>query len=155
MRGSTDRILTTHVGALPMPDGLWSQTGVDTTALRAAVVDVVAAQKAAGVDFVNEGELTKGGNWVSFINDRLSGFQPRPTGGTAALLMQSKDWQDFAEFYRDAIAGGTLFEQTRTAPEQTRTMDWARCATSGSPSSSARSTRWLRRSARPACRMPS
>ena len=30
--------------------------------------DVVAAQLDAGIDIVNEGELTKGGNWVTFIN---------------------------------------------------------------------------------------
>ena len=28
-----------------------------------------------GIDFVNEGELTKGGNFVTFVNSRLSGFE--------------------------------------------------------------------------------
>ena len=32
-------------------------------------------QRDAGIDFVNEGELTKGGNFVTYINERLSGFE--------------------------------------------------------------------------------
>jgi 5-methyltetrahydropteroyltriglutamate--homocysteine methyltransferase len=124
MRSSTDRILTTHVGALPGPAELWNASGADETRVRQAVREVVQLQRAAGVDLVNEGELTKGGNWVSFVNSRLTGFKPRPAGGSYALLTQSEDWIAFGDFYKDALEGGTLFEQTRKAPEQTRTMDW-------------------------------
>ena len=126
MRRSTDRILTTHVGALPMePPDLWGASGADTDRLRAAVANVVRSQRAAGVDLVNEGELTKGGNWVSFVNDRLTGFEARPPTATAELMTQSADWVEFSEFYQDARDGGTLFEQTRRAPDQTRRADWA------------------------------
>ena len=38
--------------------------------------------------------------------------------------MESADWIEFGDFYREAMEGGTLFEQTRTAPDQLRTMDW-------------------------------
>jgi 5-methyltetrahydropteroyltriglutamate--homocysteine methyltransferase len=124
MRASTDRILTTHVGALPAPRDLWSAAGVNEARLREAVREVVSLQRDAGVDLVNEGELTKGGNWVSFVNDRLTGFKPRPVGASVALLKQSADWIAFADFYKEALEGGTLFEQTRQAPEQIRTMDW-------------------------------
>jgi len=89
MRASTDRILTTHVGALPIPPGLWSKEGVGEARLRREVAEIVRLQREAGVDIVNEGELTKGGNWVSFINQRLSGFVPVDNGATSALLMQS------------------------------------------------------------------
>jgi 5-methyltetrahydropteroyltriglutamate--homocysteine methyltransferase len=118
-------ILTTHVGALPMPPDLWGPDGVKDEHLLQAVQDVVSFQRRAGIDLVNEGELTKGGNWVSFVNDRLTGFTPREAAGSSrALLMQSEDWIEFSEFYKDAIEGGTLFEQTRRAPNQTRIMDW-------------------------------
>src|SRR6185369_2019129 len=40
MRRSTDRILTTHVGALPAPPDVWARLDVDEARLRAAVVDV-------------------------------------------------------------------------------------------------------------------
>ena len=120
MRRSTEKILTTHVGALPGP--LTARTAQATEdELRAAVRDVVAAQLRAGVDIVNEGELTKGGNWVSFISSRLSGFEPGKAGTTAALLGDSLDWKEFDDFYRKALEGGTLFEQTRSAPNQVAT----------------------------------
>lgn len=37
------------------------------------------------------------------------------------LLTSSTDWQEFGEFYNAALEGGTLFEQTRTAPLQVNT----------------------------------
>jgi 5-methyltetrahydropteroyltriglutamate--homocysteine methyltransferase len=77
------------------------------------------------VDLVNEGELTKGGNWVTFINTRLSGFVPVPADDTVALMQSSPDWQEFADFYAKALAGGTLFEQTASAPPSKRSSDWA------------------------------
>ncbi len=125
MKRSSDHILTTHVGALPMPHDLWGSPDIDEARLRAAVRDVVQSQRTAGVDVVNEGELTKGGNWVSFVNDRLTGFESRPPSASAELLTQSADWIQFREFYDAAREGGTLFEQTRRAPDQTRTADWA------------------------------
>jgi 5-methyltetrahydropteroyltriglutamate--homocysteine methyltransferase len=124
MRGSTTKILTTHVGALPGPLETW-EGAADERALRAAVNDVVAQQLSAGTDIVNEGELTKGGNWVTFINSRLSGFEGVPAEGTMQLLRSSQDWQEFDDFYSKAMAGGTLFEQTASAPVQTsRIRDW-------------------------------
>jgi hypothetical protein len=63
----------------------------------------------AGIDIVNEGELTKGGNWVAFINSRLSGFEPGQDGTTFALLGDSDDWKEFSDFYEKALEGGTLF----------------------------------------------
>jgi 5-methyltetrahydropteroyltriglutamate--homocysteine methyltransferase len=124
MRRSTTKILTTHVGALPGPLEMWEGEASDS-ALRSAVRGVVEAQRKAGTDIVNEGELTKGGNWVTFINSRLSGFVGVPADGTLALLRASKDWQEFDDFYAKAMAGGTLFEQTASAPVQTaRIRDW-------------------------------
>jgi 5-methyltetrahydropteroyltriglutamate--homocysteine methyltransferase len=125
MPGVENRIPTTHVGALPGPAEAWQGGAVDDESLRAWVAEVVDGQRAAGVDFINEGELTKGGNWVSFISSRLSGFEPGGDGGTFALLSESRDWVEFGDFYQKALEGGTLFEQTRSAPVQTsRRMDW-------------------------------
>ena len=124
MRRSERAILTTHVGALPGDVDLWTGAASEER-VRQAVRDVVAFQRDAGVDIVNEGELSKGGNWVSFVNDRLTGFEPDEPGGAAALLMSSRDWIEFSDFYGAALAGGTLFEQTRAAPNQARGMDQA------------------------------
>lgn len=108
MRKSTDRILTTHVGSLPAPPDLWSLQGADPARLSAAVRDVVQHQRDCGVDVVNEGEIAKGGSWVVFVNERLTGFEAGTSGGTAQLLTSSQDWKDFGEFYRAAMEGGTL-----------------------------------------------
>jgi 5-methyltetrahydropteroyltriglutamate--homocysteine methyltransferase len=127
MRRSTDRILTTHVGALPGPQDAWSGANISDERLREVVADVVARQRLAGVDIVNEGELTKGGNWVAFVNSRLSGFEAMPAEGTLKLLRSSRDWVEFEDFYEKALAGGTLFEQTASVSVQTsRVVDW-RC----------------------------
>jgi 5-methyltetrahydropteroyltriglutamate--homocysteine methyltransferase len=126
MRRSTDRILTSHVGSLPAPRDLWSLSGVDLARLKQATRDVVQHQRDCGVDIVNEGEITKGGNWVVFVNERLTGFEGRPAGASVALLKDSADWVEFGDFYKAAMEGGTLFEQTRAAPEVTRRpLDWS------------------------------
>jgi 5-methyltetrahydropteroyltriglutamate--homocysteine methyltransferase len=127
MRNSSERILTTHVGSLPAPPDLWSLDGVNLARLQDAVVDVVGQQRDCGVDLVNEGELTKGGNWLAFVNERLTGFERAAPGPSAALLTASADWKEFDAFYKAALEGGTLFEQTRSAAPQTRagSMDWA------------------------------
>ena len=119
MRHSTDKILTTHVGALPAPAGLWDRKDVPDDELAAAVRNVIGRQRECGIDIVNEGELTKGGNWVSFVNTRLGGFTEDADGQLLELTTSSLDWQEFADFYNAALANGTLFEQTATAPAQT------------------------------------
>ena len=124
MRASTDRILTTHVGNLPAPLDLWADAQVDGARLRSVVSEIVTQQRAVGLDIVNEGEATKDGNWVQFISSRLTGFRPSEDGGTVNLLTASADWKGFGEFYKAAMEGGTLFEQTRSAPSQVRSMDW-------------------------------
>lgn len=87
MAGGNDRILTTHAGSLPRPDELvdmiWArQDGqeVDDAALEAqidaAVTGVIEKQRAAGVDVVSDGEMSKTG-FSTYINDRFSGFGGR------------------------------------------------------------------------------
>ncbi len=43
--------------------------------LRSAVKEVVAGQKQAGIDIIDEGELTKGGIWVTYVHKRFGGFE--------------------------------------------------------------------------------
>jgi 5-methyltetrahydropteroyltriglutamate--homocysteine methyltransferase len=124
MRRSRDSILTTHVGALPAPQEVWTDPFADLLRLRREVAGVIRLQREAGIDLVNEGELTKGGNWVTFINSRLSGFESRKSERAASLLTESEDWKTFDAFYAAASAGGTLFEQTRAAPSQVRTEEF-------------------------------
>ncbi len=99
MKRSTERFLTTHTGSLPRPQDLIrtmfaKEEGVpvDRPALqeriRSAVAEVVRKQAEAGVDIVNDGELSKP-SYATYIKDRLNGF-----GGTS----QGFVYQDVAEF---------------------------------------------------------
>jgi 5-methyltetrahydropteroyltriglutamate--homocysteine methyltransferase len=84
MSSSPDRIHTTHTGSLPRPDDLvrmsWAQADgvpVDAAALAArvesAVREVVHKQLAAGISFVNDGEMSKP-SYATYVKDRLHGF---------------------------------------------------------------------------------
>ena len=84
MKHSTDRILTTHVGSLPRPTGVFEllrrkeeEQPIDAAAweatMRAAVADIVARQRAIGIDVVSDGEMSKA-SYATYVKDRLSGF---------------------------------------------------------------------------------
>ncbi len=101
MQKSTERFLTTHTGSLPRPDALIramyaKEEGVpvDPPALaamvRAAVAEVVGKQAKAGVDLINDGEMSKP-SYATYIKDRLAGF-----GGTGNTFV----YQDIHEFPR-------------------------------------------------------
>ena len=104
MNRSTERILTTHTGSLPRPENLVrtmfaKEEGVpvDPAALKArirsAVAAVVEKQVEAGIDIVNDGEMSKP-SYATYIKDRLDGF-----GGESHPLVY-QDLVDFPEFAR-------------------------------------------------------
>ncbi len=97
-----ERIRTTHVGSLPTLD--------NNGDLAASVDAVVRKQRELGLDLINEGEYTKGGDWLSYVEERFGGFQPRPApAGEKPLITRGKDREAFADFYRYATERGTLF----------------------------------------------
>ena len=84
MKRGTDRFLTTHTGSLPRPDDLIRmmyarEEGIPVEAaplaqrVASAVEEVVCKQADAGVDIVNDGEMSKP-SYATYIKDRLSGF---------------------------------------------------------------------------------
>lgn len=84
MKLSTDRILTTHTGSLPRPEPLGQMLldgdagkPVDAdefeAAVKAAIDDAVAKQVAAGIDVINDGEMSKVG-YATYVTARASGF---------------------------------------------------------------------------------
>jgi 5-methyltetrahydropteroyltriglutamate--homocysteine methyltransferase len=121
MRRSTrERILTTHVGSLPRADGTDRPGGEDEAALRRSVADVVARQREIGIDIVNEGEYTKGGDWLAYVDDRFDGFEARPPADGKPIILQGKDREAFADFYRYATERGTLFYEPAGQIKQAR-----------------------------------
>jgi 5-methyltetrahydropteroyltriglutamate--homocysteine methyltransferase len=92
-RSSNTKILTTHVGSLPD-----IAKAYDTDAqMAAAIADAVAKQRKIGLDVINEGEHTKGGDWLRYIETRLTGFEPQADSGT--IINQGRDREVFAEYY--------------------------------------------------------
>ncbi|MDI1346285.1 MAG: cobalamin-independent methionine synthase II family protein [Pseudolabrys sp.] len=99
MHRSRDRFLTTHTGSLPRPDDLIRMmyakeegVPVDPVAMAArvktAVKELVQKQAEAGVDLINDGEMSKP-SYATYIKDRLDGF-----GGTGNTFV----YQDVHEF---------------------------------------------------------
>ena len=104
MKRSSERFLTTHAGSLPRPADLVQimfakEEGipVDSAALgrriATAVADIVKAQEKAGIDIVNDGEMSKP-SYATYIKDRLGGF-----GGESRPLTY-QDLVDFPELAR-------------------------------------------------------
>jgi len=109
MKRSAQRILTTHVGSLPERVAL-DRTAADyPTRLAEEVKAIVAHQREAGIDLINDGELAKGGDWLSYMDNRFTGFSEHPEAVVRPMLLQGKDREEFAEFYRYATERGTLF----------------------------------------------
>src|SRR2546430_16723999 len=114
MQRSTDRMYTTHVGSLARPSALLdlmraaaAGQPVDEAeraeAERQAVADVVARQRAAGLDVISDGEQTKTG-FFAYIGERLNRFEPRqgrdPLAGLRAEICS------VPQSYAQALARG-------------------------------------------------
>ena len=103
------RILTTHVGSLPGPPDFDPTARHTDEGLRRSVQWVVDRQREIGLDIINEGELTKGGDWLAFMDARLGGFDTRPFPAGGSVIAKGKDRETFADFYRFAAERQTLF----------------------------------------------
>ena len=112
---STDRILTTHAGALPRSaelrqmvfarsEGKPYDRDALAARLKSEVAEVVQRQIACGIDSVNDGELGKT-SFTNYVRERLSGFETRPYEpgrGPQPLSIASRDMKKFPEYF----AGG-------------------------------------------------
>jgi 5-methyltetrahydropteroyltriglutamate--homocysteine methyltransferase len=106
---STDRILTTHAGSLPRPPELRDMvlakangTAIDPAAfdarLRSAVAETVRAQVDSGIDYVNDGELSKN-NFTDYVRGRIEGYETRPWSGPRRLSIIARDETKFAGYF--------------------------------------------------------
>lgn len=146
MRSSTDRILTSHAGSLPRPDALIEANrlrmsgGIEEPAfqaeLTAAVKDVVARQKALGIDLPGDGEYGKAmgsrvnyGAWWSYSFQRLGGLElsgpglydmPAQRSSPGHVVLTSfgdrRDRTRFAAAYNDPESGITTGPRAPTTP---------------------------------------
>ena len=127
MKRSEDRIITTHAGSLPRPKSLIDANRETTSpntlkaVLEASISEVVRQQVESGIDVVNDGEFGKPmndevdyGAWATYVYGRVSGYEMRePLADSEvfdAILGQSRDQRDFADFYR---SGGSVTHSPR------------------------------------------
>ena len=111
-RFSTDRILTTHAGALPRPDDLRPLIQARATGkrvdnkkldqvLKRSVKNVVKKQVQCGLDSINDGEFSKL-NFTHYGRERLAGFvtQKNPSKKFAQLRITARDEdRGFKEYF--------------------------------------------------------
>ena len=99
MKRSSERFLTSHTGSLPRPEDLIrmmyaKEEGVPVerealaARVRSAVAEVVRKQAEAGIDLINDGEMSKP-SYATYIKDRLNGF-----GGSGNSFV----YQDLSDF---------------------------------------------------------
>jgi 5-methyltetrahydropteroyltriglutamate--homocysteine methyltransferase len=125
MKHSADRILTTHAGSLPRPPELLDlvksgdaaaleQTG-NAQSLRTAVSDIVRRQAALGIDVIDDGEYGKP-SFVSYINERLGGYEVDTRAGPRNQWLSSREGRSFPEFYAQTHPASTHTHMVCTGP---------------------------------------
>src|SRR3974390_2500595 len=120
MKTSTDRILTTHTGSLPRSKSLIAlileRAGGKTippaefeAATAKAVDDIVAAQVAAGIDVVNDGEMSKP-SYTPYIRHRVFGIEMDPRAAEKGRdIMIGRDLLAHPDFNRTGGFGNVPF----------------------------------------------
>jgi 5-methyltetrahydropteroyltriglutamate--homocysteine methyltransferase len=112
MQRSTERILTTHTGSLPRVASIVELLrarergeGADPDEIEraalAATREVLARQRAIGLDIVNDGEQHKP-SYATYVIDRVAGFD----GERRTVFPRRLDSSDFPEWARAAAPRG-------------------------------------------------
>src|SRR2546421_7361688 len=130
MKGSTDRIRTTHTGSLPRPleilqamHARFEGGPIDEAAYEAALTKHVAAivrrQVEAGIDVVSDGECSKP-SFRAYLAERIGGFEPRAAQADTAALgpvdPHGRDAAMFADYYRGMLEHSPFANVVRVAP---------------------------------------
>jgi 5-methyltetrahydropteroyltriglutamate--homocysteine methyltransferase len=124
MKTSTNRILTTHVGSIPRPEGIrallrdrLSGQTIPPAQLSAHVTEAVAAvvrqQAEVGIDVISDGEMGKV-SFLGYAEERLTGFVPMKAedpdvpssnvgGSWARRIDTRREWRAFREYYQEYL----------------------------------------------------
>jgi 5-methyltetrahydropteroyltriglutamate--homocysteine methyltransferase len=125
MKHSTDRILTTHAGSLPRPSNLLDlvqklgprafDSPESEKLLHGSVGDIVRKQSELGIDVIDDGEYGKP-SFVSYINERLGGYEIDKVAGPRNQWATSREGLSFPEFYAQTHAASTHTHMICTGP---------------------------------------
>src|ERR671919_2192628 len=112
MKRSSERILTTHAGALPQPEDLKQMHAAKIGGkplneaaffdrVRTAVAEVVKKQIDCGLDIINDGEVGKS-NFSRYARERLSGFIEREAKPEErASMIFARDLVEFRDYFQN------------------------------------------------------
>ena len=110
MKGSSERILTSHAGSLPRPNDVRALLAAKhagepydratfAAQVTTAVHQVVRQQLQSGIDVINDGELSKI-NFTSYARERLGGVtQKKREPGQAPFKIWGRDEAEFPEYF--------------------------------------------------------
>jgi 5-methyltetrahydropteroyltriglutamate--homocysteine methyltransferase len=126
MQRSSDRIITTHAGSLPRPADLLEimtseaaekdgKAAPHAVRLREAVKEIVNRQIELGIDVIDDGEFGKP-SFVSYVNERLGGFEPDPQAPRQNPWAGSREAKSFPEFYAAAASAARPARMICIAP---------------------------------------
>jgi 5-methyltetrahydropteroyltriglutamate--homocysteine methyltransferase len=125
MKHSVDRILTTHAGSLPRPpdlldliksgDSAMFEQRSSSERLHNAVSEIVRRQAELGIDVVDDGEYGKP-SFVSYINERLGGYEVDTHAGPRNQWASSREGLSFPEFYAQIHPASTHTHMICTGP---------------------------------------
>src|SRR4051812_15839362 len=122
MKRSTDRIISSHAGTLPRPEGFPEvYFGAPENPeefyrrLPGAIKDVVKHQADMGIDCVNDGEYGKLGGFSNYVQPRLGGLEAKENEKVEAHNVSARDQKDFPGFFEMAGPGGFNFRASVAA----------------------------------------
>jgi 5-methyltetrahydropteroyltriglutamate--homocysteine methyltransferase len=130
VKRSTDRILTTHAGRLPnspgcddLPIRLFRGETIEPGVIQAGLDHVVRRQLDLGIDVVGDGEFWKSRSF-SYYSRHLTGLAMRPLkpGEPFSTRVFTRERDEFAGFYKDLDATGTIFHVPGEKPMPTETV---------------------------------
>jgi len=117
MKRSSDRIRTTHAGRLPVPPGcedmpirMFRGEKVDPAVIAKGLDEVVRRQLDAGIDCIGDGEFWKARGFA-YYSRHFTGIETRELkpGEPASTRVFTRERDEFAQFYKDLDATGTIF----------------------------------------------
>jgi 5-methyltetrahydropteroyltriglutamate--homocysteine methyltransferase len=124
MKTSANRILTTHVGSMPRPEGIkallrarLAGQPVDDAQLSERVAEAIAdatrEQARVGLDVISDGEMGKT-SFLAYADDRLTGFVPLTAadpsvpssnagGSWTRRIDTRREWRAFRDYYEEYL----------------------------------------------------
>src|SRR5262249_61690075 len=91
------------------------EQGTNAERLRSAVSEIVRRQIALGIDVIDDGEYGKP-SFVSYINERLGGYEVDTRAGPRNQWLSSREGLSFPEFYAQTHPASTHTHMICTGP---------------------------------------